>query len=120
MDVCVCLSVYISMCLCLCVCRYLCVYVLVCVCVCVYLCVNGYVCVSGGGWIFCSALVQVGREHVLKHWALCVLTLYIAQALSTCGKRRVRREVNLEPDVESLCKQAEERSSGFYKALCSQ
>lgn len=57
-------------------------YVRVCVFVYEWICV----CVSGEGWIFCSVLVQVRREHVLKPWALC------AQALSICG-----RKVRLEP-----------------------
>lgn len=58
-----------------------CVGVYVCMCVHVSVCEWICVCVSGEGWIFCSALVQVGREHVLKHWALCVLPLYSVHKL---------------------------------------
>ena len=66
--------------------------VFVCLGVCVYTCVHVFVCewicvcVSGEGWIFCSVLIQVRRERVLKPWALC------AQALSIWG-----RKVCLEP-----------------------
>lgn len=53
-----------------------------CVCMCVRVSVCEWICVCvGEGWIFCSALVQVGREHVLKHWVLCVLTLYSVHKL---------------------------------------
>lgn len=70
-----CVSVYkhVSMSVCVGVCVCMCVHVSVCEWICV--------CVSGEGWIFCSALVQVGREHVLKHWPLCVLPLYSVHKL---------------------------------------
>lgn len=83
-NLCVCTSVCVSVCIyaCVyvCVCRCLCMYVFVYVCVC--LCVNGYVCVcQGKGGYSALLLYMLVRGHVLKHWALCVLSPYYVHKL---------------------------------------
>ena len=92
-------------------------YVRVCVCVCVSVCEWICVCVSGEGWIFCSALVHVSKGACPQALGIvCFVPLLCTQAPSICGRRGARK-VCLEPgrglspelDMESVCKQAEER-----------
>ena len=61
MYLCVCVRIYLCVCICVCVCVYLCVYVFVCVCV--YICVFMYLCVFVR-WIEVFIREEQGNEEV--------------------------------------------------------